>query len=261
MPWSFIKFSQLIHEGNVWRSVCRLCMWILGFKVLNYSTSIQQILRSVLGSFAPLQKLRRNHRCYERTEALSGMVFVPSQKLSGIVWTWLHQRECKQRLNVRHTFSCICLPSLHMEDKGANDDLSFFRTSLGPGSAVGRKCRKRSETALKKSASEASWAVDWGRRHLTSLRKRPESEFMSPGSAALSPSPVHPSILSPSPLPIQYNVDRGYTKGFTVSTLSVGWEEGLGGCSLAAARACNYVSLWNLNSTSNSPEAPCRLSC
>ena len=32
MPWSFIKFSQLIHEGNVWRSVWRICMWILGFK-------------------------------------------------------------------------------------------------------------------------------------------------------------------------------------------------------------------------------------
>ena len=34
MPWSFIKFSQLIHEGNVWRSVWRICMWILGFKGL-----------------------------------------------------------------------------------------------------------------------------------------------------------------------------------------------------------------------------------
>ena len=84
---------------------------------------------------------------------------------------------------------------------------------------------------------------------------------MSPGSAALPPSPNYPSILSPFPLLIQYNVERGYTKGFTVSTLSVGWEEGLGGCSLAAPRACNYVSLWNLNSTSNSPEAPRRLSC
>ena len=96
---------------------------------------------------------------------------------------------------------------------------------------------------------------------MTNLRMRPESEFMSPGSAALPPSPNYPSILSPFPLLIQYNVERGYTKGFTVSTLSVGWEEGLGGCSLAAPRACNYVSLWNLNSTSNSPEGPRRLSC
>ena len=37
-------------------------------------------------------------------------------------------------------------------------------------------------------------------------------------------------------------------------------EQALRGA-LAAARACNYVSLWNLNSTSNSPEAPRRLSC
>ena len=35
MPWSFIKFSQLIHEGNVWRSVWRICMLILGLKGLN----------------------------------------------------------------------------------------------------------------------------------------------------------------------------------------------------------------------------------
>ena len=38
-------------------------------------------------SFAPLQKSRRNHRSYVWTEALSSMVFVPAQKLSGIVRT------------------------------------------------------------------------------------------------------------------------------------------------------------------------------
>ena len=31
--WSFIKFSQLIPWGNVWRSVRRICTWILGQKV------------------------------------------------------------------------------------------------------------------------------------------------------------------------------------------------------------------------------------
>ena len=30
MLWSFIKFSQLIVKGDVWRSVWRICMWILG---------------------------------------------------------------------------------------------------------------------------------------------------------------------------------------------------------------------------------------
>ena len=35
MPWSIIKFSQLILKGNVWRSVWRICMWILGLNGLN----------------------------------------------------------------------------------------------------------------------------------------------------------------------------------------------------------------------------------
>ena len=34
IPWSFIKFSQLILKRNVWRSVWRICMWILGPKGL-----------------------------------------------------------------------------------------------------------------------------------------------------------------------------------------------------------------------------------
>ena len=33
-PWSFIKFSQLILKGDVWRSVWRICIWILGLKGL-----------------------------------------------------------------------------------------------------------------------------------------------------------------------------------------------------------------------------------
>ena len=34
MPWSFIKFSWLILKGSVWRSVWRICMWILGLNGL-----------------------------------------------------------------------------------------------------------------------------------------------------------------------------------------------------------------------------------
>ena len=34
LPWCFIKFSQLILKGNVWRSVWRIHMWILGLKGL-----------------------------------------------------------------------------------------------------------------------------------------------------------------------------------------------------------------------------------
>ena len=32
MPSSFMKFSRLSLKGNVWRSVWRICMWILGLK-------------------------------------------------------------------------------------------------------------------------------------------------------------------------------------------------------------------------------------
>ena len=35
MLWSFIKFSQLIFKGDVWRSVWRICMWLLGLKGLS----------------------------------------------------------------------------------------------------------------------------------------------------------------------------------------------------------------------------------
>ena len=34
ISWSFIKFSQLILKGDVWRLVWRICMWILGLKGL-----------------------------------------------------------------------------------------------------------------------------------------------------------------------------------------------------------------------------------
>ena len=34
ITWSFIKFSQLILKGDVWRSVWRICMWMLGLKGL-----------------------------------------------------------------------------------------------------------------------------------------------------------------------------------------------------------------------------------
>ena len=37
LPWSIIKFSQLILYGNLWRSVLRICMWILGLKGLSRS--------------------------------------------------------------------------------------------------------------------------------------------------------------------------------------------------------------------------------
>ena len=44
--------------------------------------------RSAQPSFVPLEKLTRNHGSYVWTEALSGMVFVPAQKLSSSITVW-----------------------------------------------------------------------------------------------------------------------------------------------------------------------------
>ena len=45
MPRCSIKFSQLILKGNVWRSVWRICMWILGLK------GLKVIYSSTLGNY------------------------------------------------------------------------------------------------------------------------------------------------------------------------------------------------------------------
>ena len=50
MPRSFIKFSQLIHKGNVWRSVWRICMWILGLKGLKLTYHAKSMDRLYLCS-------------------------------------------------------------------------------------------------------------------------------------------------------------------------------------------------------------------
>ena len=45
IPWSFIKFSQLILKVDVWRSVWRICMWILGLKGLTKTSAIDNTKR------------------------------------------------------------------------------------------------------------------------------------------------------------------------------------------------------------------------
>ena len=40
MPWFFIKLSQLILKENVWRSVWRICMWMLGLKGLTFNNKL-----------------------------------------------------------------------------------------------------------------------------------------------------------------------------------------------------------------------------
>ena len=53
MLWSAIKFSPLILKGNVWRSVWRICIWILGLKGLrDRSISPLAISLSILMNFS-----------------------------------------------------------------------------------------------------------------------------------------------------------------------------------------------------------------
>ena len=42
---SFIKFSQLILQGKIWRSVGSICMWILVLKglILNYEGKLADV--------------------------------------------------------------------------------------------------------------------------------------------------------------------------------------------------------------------------
>ena len=40
IPWSFIKFCQLVLKGDVWRSVWRICKWILGLNGLKSEARI-----------------------------------------------------------------------------------------------------------------------------------------------------------------------------------------------------------------------------
>ena len=47
MPWSFIKFFQQFLTGNVWRSVWRICIWILGVKGLSLNNNIKKFSRLI----------------------------------------------------------------------------------------------------------------------------------------------------------------------------------------------------------------------
>ena len=58
--WSVIKFSQLILKGNVWRSVWRICMWILGLKGLTYLALLQSWFLSICKTYIYLEKSWNN---------------------------------------------------------------------------------------------------------------------------------------------------------------------------------------------------------
>ena len=53
MPWSFIKFSQLILKGNVCRSLWRICTCILGLKRLIWTPYYYRQFVLSLGKESP----------------------------------------------------------------------------------------------------------------------------------------------------------------------------------------------------------------
>ena len=72
----------------VWFSCQHKSYLVSGYEHLSDMWLSSLEIGAARSSFAPLQKLCRNHCSYVWTESLSGMVFVPAQKLSGIrVWT------------------------------------------------------------------------------------------------------------------------------------------------------------------------------
>ena len=59
---SFIKFSQLIPKGDVWRSVWRMCMWILGLKGLSENALVG--LTNVYLSMTLIERdIPKRYRC------------------------------------------------------------------------------------------------------------------------------------------------------------------------------------------------------
>jgi len=85
------EITVLMCEQNpylVWFSCWRKSYLVSGYEHLSDMWLSSLEIGTARRGYASLQKSRRNHRSYVWTEALSGMVFVPAQKLSGIrVWT------------------------------------------------------------------------------------------------------------------------------------------------------------------------------
>ena len=96
MPWSFIKFSQLILKGNVWRSVWRICILILGLKGLTDSSV-----------YVPTRKAIRN--------SMSTYPICITPKSPLYVWTVVLSN-LTTLPNIQHTFLYISLSSPHHHD-------------------------------------------------------------------------------------------------------------------------------------------------
>ena len=128
MPWSYIKFSQLILKGNVWRPVWRICMLILGLKGLMLKESIYRFvicfvianprnLRSVTNSGrsceGPLTRAYKKSqhttlKLWERSQPSIGNVCL--QEWKNAEWghrlrelsllSWIFPKKCIQKLTI-----------------------------------------------------------------------------------------------------------------------------------------------------------------
>ena len=63
-----------------------------------YPICDSRLWRSAQRGFTSLHKSRQNHRSYVWTDALSGVVFVPTQKLSDMAWTLRRTEVARARL-------------------------------------------------------------------------------------------------------------------------------------------------------------------
>ena len=82
-PRSEYRFT--LHKSHNGSCITPICVT----EPTRYTVYDAPLSRSARRRLSPLQKSRRNHYCYMYvwTEAPSGIVFGPAQKLSGIAWT------------------------------------------------------------------------------------------------------------------------------------------------------------------------------
>ena len=92
---SAVKFSQLILLGNVWRSVWRICMWILGLKGLTGCDCTTMIERTSPPKAVSPQKWRYFPAFFSQARRA---------RHACCGWLAFHRRAC---LGLRHSFALV----------------------------------------------------------------------------------------------------------------------------------------------------------
>ena len=75
MPWSFVKFSQLILKGNVWRSDWRIWVWLLGLKGLKHISVLLQTCLYNMRRLQPTEMSARDTRSPTRKVLVNKTLF------------------------------------------------------------------------------------------------------------------------------------------------------------------------------------------